>query len=240
MKKISINERIGALILSGFVLAGSLAGCSKASAKAPNLKEGELKSNSFTYLLEDEEIQNITTIDEELTSGNLDIDILDEEFRKKVIDLNYYASAQDEESYNKTLNWLRDNVKPYTIAILFAATKGGIADEEDISIDNIKVYPGPDRGEDTLLAPKGQVEITDGYKSKGYIVKSKQLNKAIDYIASIQESDFSEADITSIVKTYDKANEIAKMTIASGAIRQDDVIKEKNSKKYIKKNFNVK
>ena len=45
--------------------------------------------------------------------------------------------------------------------------------------------------------------------------------------------------IKDIVKKYDEVTETAKLVMASGASRHDDKINEKNSKKYIKKNYGI-
>ena len=50
---------------------------------------------------------------------------------------------------------------------------------------------------------------------------------------------FNEMSAEDIVKLYDEVVTTSKMAIASGASRHDDKINEKNSKKYIKKNYGI-
>ena len=69
--------------------------------------------------------------------------------------------------------------------------------------------------------------------------KSKALNEAINLCANIQSMNFNEASAKDIVKLYDEVTEKSKMAIASGASRHDNEINEKNSKKYIKKNYKI-
>lgn len=239
MKKLSVNSRIGALILSGFVMVGSLTGCAKSEAKS--FSTGELKSTPIAELLEDENIQNITTIDEEIASGDLDIIEKDNEFRKKVMDLEYYASAGDKEGYNETLNWLRNNFEDTALDLLLPAAKGGIAEEENKSISDITLTPAPDFDEDRLFKSNGVAEVKDsnGYSSTGYTIKSDLINEAIEEAARIQTNTYNEYSVKDLLKEYDKVVEISKMSMASGASRHDDEIVEKNSEKYIEKEFNI-
>ena len=235
MKNVRISNKAKAILLSGIVLVGSYVGI--ANAKSDDCY---LESTPIAEFLEDEDIRSLTTVDEEIEAGNISIIEKDEEFRKKIIDLNYYASSGETGLYNETLNWLRSHIKDTSLELLFDSTKGAIADEEEVSMNAITLTPGADWNEDYLfLTPEGVAEIRTGAYSKGYTIKSKQLNSAINLIAEIQDMDFSEMSAKDIVRFYDEVTEMAEMTMASGASRHDNKIEEKNSKKYIKKNFNI-
>ena len=183
---------------------------------------------------------NITTVDEEIAAGSIDIIEKDQKFRKKIIELNYYASSGEEDLYNETLDWLRNNFEDTALELLFDLAKGAIAEDEKVAISDITLRPAPDYNEDNLFfKSEGIAEIKEDFRTKGYTIKSKQLNEAIILMANIQSTDFSEMSAKDIVKYYDKVTEVAEKTMASGANRHDNNIEEKNSKKYIKKNFNI-
>lgn len=239
MQKLSVNKRIGTLILSGFVMVGSFTGCMKSEAKS--LSTGELKTTPIEDLLEDEDIRNITVLDEEIANGNLDIIEKDNMFRKKVMELEYYASAGDKEGYNETLNWLRNNFEDTSVTILLTAAKGGIADEENKSTSDITLTPAPDFDEDRLLKSSGVAEVknSDGFSSAGYTIKADLINEAIEEAARIQTNNYNEYTVKDLLREYDGVTKTAKMAIATGASRHDDKIVEKNSEKYIKKNFGI-
>ncbi len=230
MKK--IKTQFGVIALSTALLAGSYIGFSLAKDSS----NYELKTTSITDILEDEDIQNITTLDEE----NIDIISKDKEFRKNIMYLEYYKSSGEEDLYNETLNWLRDHFKSTSEELLLNSVKGAIADEENISISDITLKPAPDYNDDTLfLTPKATAGIEKDYHEEGYTIKSKALNEAINLCANIQNINFNEASAKDIVKLYDEVTEKSKMAIASGASRHDNEINEKNSKKYIKKNYKI-
>jgi hypothetical protein len=234
MKK--IQTQAGVIALSAALLAGSYIGFSLAKDSS----DYELKTTSITDILEDEDIQNITTLDEELAEENIDIISKDEEFRKNIMYLEYYKSSGEEDLYNETLNWLRDHFKSTSEELLLGSVKGAIADEEDISISDITLEPAPDYNEDTLfLTPKATAGIEKDYHEEGYTIKAKALNEAVNLCANIQSMNFNEASAKDIVKLYDEVTEKSKMAIASGASRHDNEINEKNSKKYIKKNYKI-
>ena len=237
MNNIKVRTRIGALLVSGFVLVGSYVGI----AKAKDSSDYELKTTSIDKLLEEENIKNITTIDEEIASGNLDIIEKDNEFRKKAMELEYYESANDEKGYNETLNWLRANFEDTAVDMLLTAAKGGIAEEENKSTSDITLIPAPDFDEDILLKSTGVAEVknSDGFSTTGYTIKADLINDAIEEAARIQTNNYNEYNAKELLKEYDEVTEIAKMAIATGASRHDDKIKEKNSKKYIKKKFSI-
>lgn len=239
MQKLSVNKRIGALILSGFVMTGSFTGCMKSEAKS--LNTAELKSTSIENLLEDENIRNITVLDEEIASGNLDIIEKDNEFRKKAMELEYYASAGDKDGYNATLNWLRNNFEDISVDILLTAAKGGIAEEENKRTSDITLTPAPDFDEDKLLKSTGVAEVknSDGYSTTGYTIKADLINDAVEEAARIQTNNYNEYSVKDLFKEYDGVIKTAKMAIATGASRHDNKIVEKNSKKYIKRNFDI-
>ena len=234
MRKDSIKVRVSAIALT-LALAGSSAVLTK-----PSEKDYYLETTPIEQLLEDEDIQNLTTLDEELDAGTINILVKDAKFRKKIIDLNYYASSGEEDLYNETLNWLRENFEDTATEILLYSAKGAIADEEKVSINSVTLTPAPDYNEDTLfLTPKGTAEVKKDFQGEGYTIKSKPMNKAINLSATIQDMNFNEMNAKDIVNLYDEVIETSKMTIASGVSRYDDKIKAKNSKRYIKKNFNI-
>ena len=234
MTKDSIKVRVGAIALA-LALAGSSAALNQA-----NEKDCYLESTPIEQLLEDEDIQNLTTLDEEIDAGTINILAKDAKFRKKILDLNYYASSGEEDLYNETLNWLRENFEETATEILLYSAKGAIADEEKVSINSVTLTPAPDYNEDTLfLTPKGVAEVKKDFQGEGYIIKSKAMNEAINLSATIQDMNFNEMNAKDIVELYDEVIEVSKMTIASGASRYNDKIKAKNSKRYIKKNFSI-
>lgn len=236
MKKLRIDRRTAALLLSGFVLVSSSAGLAKAKSD-----DCYLNSEPVIEIFEDESICNLTTIDEEMANGTIDIFEKEEEFRKKIIELNYYASSGETDSYNETLRWLRDNFKDTATGLLLISVKGAIAEEENKSTSDIQLTPGPDYNEDSLfLTPEGVAGVKNDYKTEGYTIKSKALNNAVNLCANIQDMNFEEISAEDMIKLFDEVTDTSKMAIASGASRHDDKIVEKNSKKYIKKNFNIK
>ncbi len=233
MKK--IETQVGVIVLSTALLAGSYIGFSLAK----DSNDYELKNSSIAELLEDEDIQNITTLDEEISDNN-ELTSKEAEFRKKIMDLEYYESSKEEDLYNKTLNWLRNNIKSTSKELLLSSTKSAIADEENVSISDITLTPAPDYNEDTLfLTPKATAGIKKDYHENGYTIESKALNNAVNLCANIQDMNFDEANVKEIVKLFDEVTETSKIAIASGASRHDDQINEKNSKKYIKKHYNI-
>ena len=236
MKNLKVRTKIGAVLLSGFIMAGSVVGITKAK----DTGYYELESTSISTLIEEEDICDLTTVDEEIANGNTDFISKDELFRKKVMELNYYKSSGEDDLYNETLNWLRDHFEDTALEILFDATKGAIADEEKTSISKIKLSPAPDYDEDSLFASGGYASIEDkDFHVEGYKIKSKEMNDAISLIVEIQDTNFNEMSAKDIVKKYDEVTETAKLVMASGASRHDNVFKEKNSKKYIKKKYNI-
>ena len=231
-----IKTKVGVIVLSGILLSGSYIGFSLAKDST----DYELQTTPITDLLEDENIQKITILDEELAEGNSDILSKEEEFRKNIMYLEYYQSSGEEDLYNETLNWLRNNFKSTAEELLLNSSKAAIANEEKVSISDITITPGPDYNEDTLfLTPKGVVGIKNDYHVDGYSIESKPLNNAVNLYANIQDMNFEEVSAKDIVKLYDEVTETSKMVIASGVSRHDNKINEKNSKKYIKKNFNI-
>lgn len=237
MKKITLYSRLGAVLVAGAVMVAAPHG----NVKKTHLfsDDSSLKSTSIEDFLENESIRDLTTIDEEIASGDLDIVEKDNTFRKKVMDLEYYESASDMKGYNSTLDWLHDNFEDTTVDILLTSAKGGIAEEEDKTTRDIKLTPAPDFDEDRLLKSTGVAEIknSNGYSTTGYTIKSDLINEAVEEAARIQTNNYNEYGVEELLEEYDKAVELAKMTIASGASRHDDEIVEKNSKRYIKKNL---
>ena len=200
----------------------------------------DLETDPIAQLLEDEDIQNITILDEEITEENINILAKEARFRKEIMNLEYYKSSGEEELYNETLNWLRENFKDTSEDLLLYSVKGAIADEEKVPMSSISLTPAPDYNEDTLfLTPKGTAGIKNDYHVDGYTIESKALNNAINLCANIQDMNFNEATAKDIVKLYDEVTTTSKMAIAAGASRQDNTIKQKNSKKYINKNFKI-
>ena len=236
MKKININKITSIVLLAGFIFAGSKAG----TILAKDNSDYELKTTPIAELLEDEDIQDITVLDESLDEGTINIVGKDAEFRKKIMYLEYYKSSGEEDSYNETLNWLRDNFKDTAEELLLGSVKGAIADEEKAPINTVTLTPAADYNEDTLfLTPKGVAGVKDDYRIEGFTIESKALNDAVNLCATIQDMNFNEMSAEDIVKLYDEVVATSKMAIASGASRHDDKINEKNSKKYIKKNYGI-
>ena len=224
--------------LSTVALAAVLASTGAAFVNASD--DCYLESTPIEQLLENEDIQNLTTLDEEIAEGNINILVKDAKFRKKILDLNYYASSGEEDLYNETLNWLRDHFEDTATEILLYSAKGAIADEEKVAINSITLTPAPDYNEDSLfLQPKGVAEVKKDIYGEGYTIKSKAMNKAINLSATIQDINFNEMNAKDIVNLYDEVIETSKMTIASGASRYDNKIKSKNSKRYIKRKYKI-
>ena len=227
MKNIDIKDRAFAILTAGFLLVGSCAGT--ILAKDSKLHRVQTDPVSIESLLEDENIQNITVIDEEIAEGKADIISKDKEFRKQIMNLEYYES-----------NWLRENFKDTAEVVLLESVKGAIAEEENKSTNDITLTPAPDYNEDSLfLQPKGVAGVKNDFHVDGYTIESKALNNAINLCANIQDMNFNEMNAKDIIKLYDEVITTSKMAIASGASRHDDKINEKNSKKYIKKNFSI-
>ena len=235
VKNLKINKKALSILLLTTMITGT--GFSINFGKKDT--NYELKSMPLAEFLEDEELKNLTTIDEETINGNIDIILKDEEIRKQIMMLEYYESSGEEDLYNQTLNYLRSAIKSNSEDELLLSVKGAIADEEKTSIDNIKLTPAADYDEDSLFIPAtGVAEIKKDYKKEGYKIKSKLLNEAINLTADIQNKDLSEVNAKDLIELYDNATETAEMAIAAGASRRDNKFYEKNSKKMIKKNFN--
>ena len=238
MKNINIKDRAFAILTAGFLLVGSCAGT--ILAKDSKLHRVQTDPVSIESLLEDENIQNITVIDEEIAEGKADIISKDKEFRKQIMNLEYYESSGETDLYNETLNWLRENFKDTAEVVLLESVKGAIAEDENKSTSDITLTPAPDYNEDSLfLQPKGVAGIKNDFHVDGYTIESKALNNAVNLCANIQDMNFNEMNAKDIIKLYDEVITTSKMAIASGASRHDDKINEKNSKKYIKKNFSI-
>ena len=137
MSQLDIEKRVGAVLLSGFILAGSGIGFMKASAVSSN--KCELKSTPIETTLEDEETLSITTIDEELAKENIDIVNLDNEFREHAKELTYDNYVNDRSWYEENLIWLKQNYVKTSSSILFAAGKGAIADELEVNMNSISL-----------------------------------------------------------------------------------------------------
>ena len=225
MKNINIKDRAFAILTAGFLLVGSCAGT--ILAKDSKLHRVQTDPVSIESLLEDAE-------------GKADIISKDKEFRKQIMNLEYYESSGETDLYNETLNWLRENFKDTAEEVLLESVKGAIAEDENKSTSDITLTPAPDYNEDSLfLQPKGVAGIKNDFHVDGYIIESKALNNAVNLCANIQDMNFNEMNAKDIIKLYDEVITTSKMAIASGASRHDDKINEKNSKKYIKKNFSI-
>lgn len=237
MKNLKINRKAISILLLTTMISGTRLGL---SACKKDSSDYFLKTMRVSEFLEDQNILNLTSIDEESLGGSIDIALEDEKFRNRIMLLEYYESAGEQNNYDDILNWLREHIGKYSEDLLLTAVKGAISEEENVDMRFISVYPSPDRNEDILFfKANGTVEIKKDYQKEGYIVKSELLSKAINLCADIQDTDFSEYDAKEIVEYYDYVVETAEMAIASGASRRDDKFYEKNSKKFIKKKYNI-
>lgn len=232
MSQLDIEKRVGAVLLSGFILAGSGIGFMKASAVSSN--KCELKSTPIETTLEDEETLSITTIDEELAKENIDIVNLDNEFREHAKELTYDNYVNDRSWYEENLIWLKQNYVKTASSILFAAGKGAIADELEVNMNSITLYPAfaEDDSVNHAVVRKSLTE-EDTYK-----VKSKNLNKLINKVDNLEYDVEDMKHGKDIAKEYDNVINIANSVIQGGISRKDNQLEEKFSKKYIKQKSN--
>ena len=226
MKKFEFNKRQKALLLAGLVLVGTPPALSGCDALYPN--KCELKSTPIKTILEDEEVLAITTIDEEIAAGNIDIVNDDLEFREHAKELTKENYKNDRAWYEENLVWLKQNYVRISSNILLAAGKGAIADELEVNMNSITLKPSPD-AED----PKGFVTVskdimdTDGYRSR-----SKSLNKLITLKDSLEYDVDHMKDGRDIAKRYDNVINTANTVIQTGISRQDNKLEEKFTKSY--------
>ena len=232
IKNLKINKKVGAVLIAGCIIVGSGAGY---NVHAKGSTYCELDSTPVAELLKNEEIMKNTTIDEELEKENIDIVRQDEEFRYHASLLTYDNYKNDRENYDYNLKWCKENYKDTVLDIMFAAGKGAVSDALEVDMDDVKLRV---QILDKENGPEVYVEDESNYP---FITKldnkSKPLEKLVSKIANVQDNDFDLDNAKDIKKAYDDAMNKANMVIATGINRQDDNLKPKYSKKYVKKNI---
>lgn len=228
MKNLEFKKKLGIVLLSGGIIAGSGVGVMKAGAVCFN--KCELKSTPIETTLENEDVLAITTIDEELAAGNIDIVNDDLEFREHAKELTYDNYKNDRAWYEENLVWLKQNYVRISSRILFAAGKCAVADELEVNMNSVTLHPSL-----TADDPKGYVNVSKGLmENETFKVRSKHLNKLITLVDNLEYDVDDMKDGRDIAKKYDNVINTANTVIQTGLSRQDNKLEEKFTKKFMR------
>lgn len=222
--KININKKAIAVLLSGALAVGGVKFC---SAKIKNARICDITSTPIESVLEDENVRKITTLDEEVAAGNINIIEEDREFRYHASQLTSELYENDRLSYDYHLNWLRNNYERIALDILFASAKCSIADELETDMDSITLRPGI--VED--FEPYTRGFVIDSSEDKTYPVKADALGDAIGKILNIQSSedfDINNCSAEEIAELYDNIINIANNATKAGVSLNNDELVQKH------------
>ena len=134
--------------------------------------------------------------------------------------------------YSYTTNWAKSNGRDISTRLMMASVKASLADELDLSVEdygNITI-PAATR---SLSEGPASYYIKVGEESYEVPTRSEEIWNTIDYIYDLQ----SAKSIKEPFKTYRKAINFSKTTIAAGSNLKNKKLEPQYDASYLEKNY---
>lgn len=231
--------QIDELIANGQLMVSSdlsIVGAADQLERYMNISE-QLQSIDFTKVdelspLKEEEYEKALTLSKEEIDGLIEASKYD---GKDIVQLERKLNALKKLNflYNYCTNWVHQNGQTLSINIMMAAVKASVADELEILPEQYNEIIIPPAKRSSSEGPTSYF-INVGEESYEIPINSNELWNTINYIYDVQSATLEGKNE---FKTYRKALNYAKTTIAAGANIKNNKLEAQYSASYIEKNY---